>query len=81
MDALITLCGNIPLSTVILAIVAIVFLIRVGKKVYKEIADFHDRRQERDAVLSSIQGELIMIKENQEKINLLFGNVNVNVVI
>ena len=69
MDALITLCGNIPLSTVILAIVAIVFLIRVGKKVYKEIADFHDRRQERDAVLSRIQGELIMIKENQEKIS------------
>ena len=69
MDALITLCGNIPLSTVILAIVAIVFLIKVGKKVYKEIADFHDRRQERDAVLSRIQGELIMIKENQEKIS------------
>ena len=38
MDALITLCGDIPLSTVILTIVAIVFLIKVGKKVYKEIA-------------------------------------------
>ena len=69
MDALITLCGDIPLSTVILTIVAIVFLIKIGKKVYKEIADFHDKRQERDAILSSIQEELIMIKKNQEKIS------------
>ena len=69
MDALITLCGDIPLSTVILTIVAIVFLIKIGKKVYKDIADFHDKRQERYAILSSIQEELIMIKKNQEKIS------------
>lgn len=65
MDFLIKLFGDIPLSTAIIFIAAITFIITVGVKSYKLIVNYHDELQEKDRTLIGLQVDVKTVKEKQ----------------
>lgn len=65
MDSLIKLFGDIPLSTTIIFIAAITFIITVGVKSYKLIVNYHDELQEKDRTLVGLQVDVKTVKEKQ----------------
>lgn len=65
MDSLIKLFGDISLSTAIIFIAAITFIITVGVKSYKLIVNYHDELQEKDRTLVGLQVDVKTIKEKQ----------------
>lgn len=68
MEYVIQLFGAIPLSTVIVFIAAVVFLIGIGAKFYSFIVDNHDKQQEKDETLKQIAEDIRVLKDNQIRI-------------
>lgn len=64
MDEFIQLFGKIPLSTVVIFIAAISFLIATGSKVYKFIVKTHDSLQEKNQVLDDLKRDVRELKEH-----------------
>ena len=77
MEYILQLFGAIPLSTVIVFIAALVFLVGLNIKVYKFILANHDKLQEKDETLKKIIDCLEEVKQEQkglkEAINELRG--------
>lgn len=66
MDEFIQLFGKIPLSTVVIFIAAISFLIATGSKAYKFIVKTHDSLQEKNQVLDDLKKDVRELKEHTE---------------
>lgn len=66
MEYLIQLFGAIPLSTVIIFIAAIAFVIYIANKVYNFIIDKHDKKQAKDESLSQVASDIKEMKESQK---------------
>lgn len=64
MDEFIQLFGEIPLSTAIIFIVAISFLIATGSKAYKFIVKTHDSLQEKNQALDDLKKDVKELKEH-----------------
>ncbi len=64
MDEFIQLFGKIPLSTVVIFIAAISFLIATGSKAYKFIVKTHDSLQEKNQVLDDLKKDVRELKEH-----------------
>lgn len=64
MNEFIQLFGEIPLSTAIVLIVAISFLIATGSKVYKFIVKTHDSLQEKNQALDDLKKDVRELKEH-----------------
>lgn len=64
MNEFIQLFGGIPLSTAIVFIVAISFLIATGSKVYKFIVKTHDSLQEKNQALDVLKKDVRELKEH-----------------
>lgn len=64
MNEFIQLFGEIPLSTAIVFIVAISFLIATGSKVYKFIVKTHDSLQEKNQALDDLKKDVRELKEH-----------------
>lgn len=64
MNEFIQLFGEIPLSTTIVFIVAISFLIATGSKVYKFIVKTHDSLQEKNQALDDLKKDVKELKEH-----------------
>ena len=77
MEYILQLFGAIPLSTVIVFIAAVAFLVGLNIKVYKFIVTNHDKLQEKDETLKKIADCLEEVKQEQkglkEAINELRG--------
>ena len=77
MEYILQLFGAIPLSTVIVFIAAVAFLVGFNIKVYKFIVTNHDKLQEKDETLKKIADCLEEVKQEQkglkEAINELHG--------
>ena len=77
MEYFLQLFGAIPLSTVIVFIAAVAFLVGLNIKVYKFIVTNHDKLQEKDETLKKIVDCLEEVKQEQqglkEAINELRG--------
>ena len=77
MEYILQLFGAIPLSTVIVFIAAVAFLVGLNIKVYKFIVNNHDKLQEKDETLKKIADCLEEVKQEQkglkEAINELRG--------
>lgn len=77
MEYILQLFGAIPLSTVIIFIAAVSFLVVLCVKVYKFIVTNHDKLQEKDETLKNIADCLEEVKQEQkglkEAINELRG--------
>lgn len=66
MDELIQLFGDIPLSTVIIFIAAMGFLIAICVKCYNFIVKNHDAFQEKDQVLEHLKLDVQEMKKDQK---------------
>ena len=64
MDEFLQIFGDIPLSTVVIFIVAIAFLATIGLKTYKIIVISHDAIQEKETALEKLQKDVKGMKEN-----------------
>lgn len=64
MDEFLQIFGGISLSTVITFIVALVFLISVGVKLYKIIVTNHDAVKKRETTLEKLQEDVKEMKKN-----------------
>ena len=77
MEYILKLFGAIPLSTIIVFIAAMVFIVGLNIKVYKFIVTNHDKLQEKDETLKKIADCLEEVKQEQkglkEAINDLRG--------
>ena len=66
MEYILQLFGAIPLSTVIVFIAAVAFLVGLNIKIYKFIVTNHDKLQEKDEILKKIIDCLEEVKQEQE---------------
>ena len=66
MEYILQLFGAIPLSTVIVFIAAVAFLVGLNIKVYKFIVTNHDKLQEKDETLKKIADCLEEVKQEQK---------------
>lgn len=64
MDEFLQIFGNIPLSTAVIFIAAIIFIITLGIKMYKVIIINHDIVQEKENTLNKLQKDIQEIKDN-----------------
>lgn len=64
MDEFIQLFGEIPLSTAIVFIVAVSFLITAGLKIYRFIVKTHDSLQEKNRILDSLKKDVKELKDH-----------------
>ena len=68
MEYFLQLFGAIPLSTVIVFIAAVAFLVGLNIKVYKFIVTNHDKLQEKDETLKKIIDCLEEVKQEQKEL-------------
>lgn len=68
MEYILQLFGAIPLSTVIVFIAAVAFLVVLGVKVYKFIVTNHDKLQEKDETLKKIADYLEKVEQEQKRL-------------
>lgn len=67
MEYLIQVFGAIPLSSVIIFVAAVAFLVSLWKKVHIMIVTEHDARQEKDNLIMQIASDIQELKQKQDK--------------